>query len=155
MTMIVTYLVYLGLSIALTVWVGQTLHRRGRVFLVDALGKQELADSVNHLLLVGFYLLNIGFVAIALRYGGQVHDTQGAIEYLSLKEGVVLLLLGMVHFVNLIVLSHWRTRAIRERPVDAILMEEAPRRTPEPDLGGLRTVAVPLDDNRPAPPRPW
>ena len=57
------YLIYLAISIALTVWVAQTLHKNGRIFLVDCFGGNEpMADSVNHLLLVGFYLINLGYV---------------------------------------------------------------------------------------------
>ncbi len=63
-----TYIVYIALSIPLTVWVAQTLHKNGRVFLVDSFrGNERLADSVNHLLVVGFYLINIGYVALALK----------------------------------------------------------------------------------------
>src|SRR5262245_34473445 len=65
-----TYLVYLAISVALTVWVAQTLHKNGRVFLIDCFhGHDHLADSVNHLLVVGFYLINVGFVTLALKYG--------------------------------------------------------------------------------------
>ena len=43
------YLVYLLVSIAVTVWVARTLHQNGRTFLVDAFhGQEGLADSVNH-----------------------------------------------------------------------------------------------------------
>ena len=60
-----TYLAYLGISVALTIWVARTLHKNGRIFLVDNfLGNESLADSVNHLLVVGFYLVNIGFVTL-------------------------------------------------------------------------------------------
>ena len=53
-----TYVVYLGISVALTLWVGRTLHRGGRVFLVDVFkGNAELADSVNRLLLMPLELL--------------------------------------------------------------------------------------------------
>ena len=56
-----TYALYLAISIALTVWVAKTLHKNGRLFLVDAFhGNEPLADSINHLLLVGFYLINVG-----------------------------------------------------------------------------------------------
>ena len=49
-----TYLSYLAISIALTIWVAKTLHKNGRIFLVDAFGGNEpLADSVNHLLVGG------------------------------------------------------------------------------------------------------
>jgi hypothetical protein len=114
MIMLWTYAIYLGVSIALTVWVGWTLHKNGRVFLLDALANNEkLADSVNHLLLVGFYLVNIGFVSTALRVGGPARDAQGAVEYLSTKVGVVLLVLGAMHFFNLLML--WTNSARRRR----------------------------------------
>ena len=65
-----TYLFYVVISVALTLWVAQTLHKNGRIFLVDAfLGNEAIADSVNHLLVVGFYLINIGYVTLALKYG--------------------------------------------------------------------------------------
>jgi len=146
MIMIWTYTFYLVISVALTVWVGRTLHKNGRVFLVDALtGHEKLADSVNHLLLVGFYLINIGFVTVALRYGGTVREVQGAIEYLSTKLGIVLLALGVMHFFNLFVLSCWRRHTVRTQPT----AEALPRRRDERGfLGGLRTAAIPLDDDR-------
>ena len=70
-----TYLIYLALSIGLTVWVARTLHTNGRRFLLDTFqGDGELADSVNRLLVVGFYLINLGFVALALKLGHTVLD---------------------------------------------------------------------------------
>src|SRR5262244_751339 len=99
-----TYLLYLAISIALTIWVARTLVKNGRVFLVDAfLGNESLADSVNHLLAVGFYLVNIGYVALALRYGDKPIDLTIAIESLSSRVGFVLLVLGGMHFFNLYV----------------------------------------------------
>jgi hypothetical protein len=112
-----TYLAYLGISIALTIWVARTLHKNGRVFLVDSfLGNERLADSVNHLLVVGFYLVNIGFVTLALRHGDQAGDAQAALEILSSKVGLVLVVLGIMHFFNLWVFSSWRRRAIHKQP---------------------------------------
>ena len=110
---VVTYLVYLALSIGLTVWVAQTLHRNGRLFLVDVFrGNAELADSTNHLLVVGFYLINLGFVSLALRVGYDVLDARGSIEALSRKVGTVLVVLGVMHFFNLYVFSRIRRRAV-------------------------------------------
>src|SRR2546429_518075 len=102
-----TYLVYLGISVALTVWVARTLHKNGRIFLVDSfLGNEPLADSVNHLLVVGFYLMNIGFVTLALKYGDKATDAQTALEILSSKVGLVLVVLGVMHFFNLFVFTN-------------------------------------------------
>jgi len=110
---IVTYLAYLAISLALTVWVARTLHKNGRVFLVDSfLGNEALADSVNHLLVVGFYLINIGFVALALRYGERPIDTEMALKLLSSKVGLVLVVLGAMHFTNLYVFARLRRRGL-------------------------------------------
>ena len=108
-----TYLAYLAISIALTVWVARTLHKNGRIFLVDSfLGNEPLADSVNHLLVVGFYLINIGFVSLALKYGNKAVDVQSALEILSSKVGLVLLVLGVMHFFNLYVFARLRRRGL-------------------------------------------
>src|SRR5688500_17216055 len=114
---ITTYLVYLAISIALTIWVARTLHKNGRVFLVDVFhGNESLADSVNHLLVVGFYLINIGFVSLALKFGIRPTDASGAMELLSAKLGWVLLILGAMHFFNLFVFAKLRTRAMQPQP---------------------------------------
>ena len=117
MTLIVwTQLAYLAISIALTIWVARTLHRNGRVFLVDCFhGNLDLADSVNHLLVVGFYLVNIGFVSLALRFGVYAGNAQEALESLSTKIGLVLLVLGAMHFFNLGVFTTCRRRAVGMR----------------------------------------
>lgn len=111
-TTVVMYLIYLLISVALTVWVAKTLHKNGRIFLVDSfLGNEGLADSVNHLLVVGFYLINIGFVTLALKYGDKATNAQSALEILSTKIGFVLVVLGFMHFFNLFVFSKMRRRA--------------------------------------------
>jgi phosphoglycerol transferase MdoB-like AlkP superfamily enzyme len=111
-----TYLVYLLISLALTIWVARTLHKNGRVFLVDSfLGNEAIADSVNHLLVVGFYLINIGYVALALKYGDKATNARTALEILSTKVGLVLVVLGVMHFFNLFVFSKMRRRAITHR----------------------------------------
>ena len=107
------YLGYLTISVCLTVWVAKTLHKNGRIFLVDSfLGNEPMADSVNHLLVVGFYLINVGYITLALKYGDKPTDLQGVLELLSTKVGVVLLVLGAMHFFNLLVFSKMRRRAL-------------------------------------------
>ena len=113
---VATYLGYLAISVGLTVWVARTLHKNGRIFLVDSfLGNEALADSVNHLLVVGFYLINIGFVTLALKYGEKAVNAQTALEILSTKIGLVLVVLGAMHFFNLFIFSKMRRRALQHR----------------------------------------
>ena len=108
---VLTYLSYLSISVALTIWVARTLHKNGRIFLVDVFhGNESLADSVNHLLVVGFYLINFGYVSLALKLGYDVMSVREGIEALSWKVGMVLVVLGGMHFFNLLIFSRIRRR---------------------------------------------
>jgi hypothetical protein len=112
-TLVITYIAYLVISVALTVWVARTLHKNGRIFLVESFhGNEGLADSVNHLLVVGFYLINIGYVTLALKYGASANNAREALEMLSTKVGLVLVVLGVMHFFNLFIFSKMRRRAV-------------------------------------------
>ncbi|MFD7613616.1 hypothetical protein [Streptomyces sp. NPDC059828] len=113
---VLAYAVYLLISVALTIWVARTLSRNGRIFLADVLkGNEKLADAVNHLLVVGFYLVNLGFVALYLNQDSTVTTARGVFEALSVKLGVVLLVLGVMHLGNVYVLNKIRRRGMMER----------------------------------------
>ena len=109
---VISYGIYLLIALPLTVWVARNLFRNGRIFLVDCFhGNESLADSVNQLLVMGFYLINFGFVSIYLKLAEEVIDVRGIFEALSGKLGVVLLVLGGMHFFNLLVFTKMRKRA--------------------------------------------
>ena len=76
---------------------------------------EQLADSVNHLLVVGFYLINVGYITLALKYGDKPSNMQGAIEFVSWKVGLVLVVLGTMHFFNLAVFSSMRRKGRIDR----------------------------------------
>ena len=129
----VVYGCYIVLSVSMTIWVARTLHRNGRAFLVDAFrGDERIADSVNHLLVVGFYLINLGYVSLMLRSRTEPGNLSGAIELVSYKIGWVLLILGTTHFFNLYVF--YRLRA------NGRLKDAPPPVTPEQVVapGGAR-----------------
>lgn len=94
------------IAIPLTIWVAKTLHKNGYVFLLKSMkGDEQLAKSINHLLVVGFYLVNLGFVSLYLKLNAEVHAVSGVFEALSSKMGVVMLVLGGMHFLNIWIFS--------------------------------------------------
>jgi hypothetical protein len=108
---VTTYVIYLVIAVPLTIWVARTLSRNGRVFLVDVFhGNDLFADAVNRLLVVGFYLINLGFVTLFLGTDKPVPDARGLFELLSVKLGTVMLVLGGLHLANV-----WIFNAIRRR----------------------------------------
>jgi hypothetical protein len=103
------YAIYIAISLAMTVWVARTLHSNGRIFLIDAFrGNEALADAVNHLLVVGFYLVNLGFILLALKTGYAMSNLRAVLEVESWKLGVVVTILGIMHVLNIVILSLMR-----------------------------------------------
>ena len=121
-TPVYIYIAYTIISIAMTAWVARTLYKNGRIFLVDAFGGNEkMADSVNHLLVVGFCLINIGFILLYLRFGTKPQTLVEGIEYIGTKLGVVLLVLGAMHFFNIFNFDRMRKKGLNHNPTPPVL----------------------------------
>ena len=96
------YILYLAITLAITIWVARTLSKNGVVFLIQCFGQNETpARSTNHLLVVGFYLVNIGFITLTLSLGNEPTTVTGAIRFLSGKVGLAVIVLGAMHFFNM------------------------------------------------------
>lgn len=118
---VLSYVIYLLISVVLTIWVARTLSRAGRVFLAQVFpGSESLADAVNHLLVVGFYLVNLGFVSLYLKSTSTTDTARQVFEGLSVKEGVVLLVLGAMHLGNVFVLNKLRSNSRRDHSVPPV-----------------------------------
>ncbi len=141
---VVTYVAYLLLTIPLTVWVARALHRYGEVFLNDVFGGDvSLAHAVNQLLVIGFCLLNLGYVALFMTSHASVDSGRRLFEVLSVKVGGVAIAVGVVHFANL-----WAFNAFRRR---AVLRARA---IPPVEPSGYTPVAAAPGDYRPGPHTP-
>ena len=111
-----TYLAYILVSLGITVWVGRTLNRNGRIFLMENYAdKPQLADAINQMLLVGFYLINIGYIAYTMRIRGEGPNSwaQG-LEFLSTKIGAMAIVLGVMHFGLMFALQAYANAATKK-----------------------------------------
>jgi hypothetical protein len=100
----ISYWLYLVVSIGMTIWVARILSKNGEVFLIKCFGQdEELAKSTNHLLVIGFYLVNVGF--ICFRLGGWENFAEDMIPYVGAKIGISVLVLGLMHFFNMIMIA--------------------------------------------------
>jgi hypothetical protein len=122
MVIVIGYSLYILLSVIMTVWVGRTLYTNGAIFLEEAFsGDRERAGAVNRLLLVGFYLINFGFILLAVNASRSPGSAGALIEFVSHKLGVAMLVVGAMHFFNLYVLSRirqWQRMASEPPPVE-------------------------------------
>ena len=109
--LIAVYLVYAAASVALTIWLARTLFKSGEVFLEEVFADNpRMAAAVNRLLVVGFYLLNLGYALVTLKAGNVVVTTTDALETLAMKLGSLLLVLGALHMGNLYLFHRIRRR---------------------------------------------
>ena len=114
---LIVYAIYIICTIGLTIWVARTLFKNGQIFLIDIFhGNQALADAVNNLLIVGFYLINIGFMFYTLTTYDSVQNAREVVNVLSIKLGKITLILGFMHFFNMYLFFRLRKRAINYRP---------------------------------------
>ena len=109
----IVYVAYAAVALVLTAVLARTLYRNGAVFLNDVFGdKPEIAEAVNHLLVVGFYMFNLGYAFIVLRAGRGL-DSFDAMQFFVTRVGALLLVLAVMHFLNVFVF--WRIRIHREQ----------------------------------------
>lgn len=109
-----TYLTYLAVTTGLTIWVARTLRQSGTVVLVGSDDPNPIAEALSHLLVIGFYLVNFGIIAFAMKSTDLVRDAQTSIELLSSKVGLILVTLGSMHFLLLLMFLTARRNTERE-----------------------------------------
>lgn len=110
--LVTVYCVYAGVSVGLTIWLARTLSKSGEVFLDDVfVDNPRMAPAVNRLLVVGFYLLNLGYAFVTLKAGRDVLTPVQAMETLAAKLGALLISLGVIHFGNMYLFHRIRRRS--------------------------------------------
>lgn len=104
---ILCYAIYLALMIFIIVYVGRLFYRNGRVFILALFNGHELqADHINNILLLAYYLFNIGYAFVKLTYWGKVTDAKLVISSLGNNIGLLVLILGVTHYFNMAVIYY-------------------------------------------------
>jgi hypothetical protein len=154
MSIVVTYLAYLLISAGLTILVGQVLSRSGRLFLLDALGGSDsAAKGVSTLIVVAFYLISMGFVALTLRTSGDSLTARQAIQLLATKVGEVLLVLGALYLAGIVALTRLRRRLRMQAQPGTAAAAAGPEAAAAPRSASAAGMPRPQGPWRPAPRR--
>ena len=107
---VIGYSIYIAMIIYITFFIGKKFHSNGRVFLHEILIDHSICEAVNNILLVAYYLLNIGNAIIMIKTWPQIESTSVLIEVMSMNLGQVILLLAGIHYVNITLLLIGRKR---------------------------------------------
>ncbi len=118
---VTAYCIYLPVALLLTLFVARTLFKNGKVFMLDIFnGRQEIAFATNKLFEVGFYLMNIGFALLILKFEGILGNHQEMIEKLSYKLGGFSIYLGIMLFLNLYLFFRGKRKSAEYRRVEEV-----------------------------------
>lgn len=109
---VLTLSIYLFVIIFVIFGIGRSLFKNGQAFLNDIFPHSiELAKSLNHLLITGFYLLNIGYSIFVMRNLPDILSMSDMANVLVQKVGFILLFLGVIHLLNVYVLFRMRKKS--------------------------------------------
>lgn len=101
------YMIYLALMIFIIVYVGKLFYRNGRVFILSLFRNNAmLTDHVNHLLLVAYYLFNIGYAFFTLRQWESIENIQSLIAVIAANMGVLIFILAITHYLNMFLIYY-------------------------------------------------
>jgi len=102
---ILSYLLFSLISINIIIWVGRLFHQNGRVFILTFFQhKEEITDTTNNLLLVGYYLFNIGYAIIQIRFWENVNNLTAVLSSTIQNTGLLLFILAILHFNNMFII---------------------------------------------------
>lgn len=103
---LISYCLYLPATFYITIVIGKDLNQQGAHFLLQTFsGNVELVQTVNKFLLIGYYLLNLGYAAVSVNFFSQIDTWLMLIDELTFRLGIILMGLGCIHYFNLFVLT--------------------------------------------------
>jgi len=99
---VLAYAIYLLITYLITVHVGLIFYRNGRIYILKLLpGNEHLVWLINKILLVGYYLINLGYAALMLQTWKTVHSFTGMFLSVFTMTGKIMLILAIIHFINM------------------------------------------------------
>ncbi|MES1218302.1 MAG: hypothetical protein ABUT20_22540 [Bacteroidota bacterium] len=99
---ILAYIVYLFVSYLVTVHTGLLFYRNGRIYILNLLhGDEQLTSFINKMLLTGYYLLNLGYAAVMIRFWKTITTLNELVASIGSMTGKIMLTLAVIHFFNM------------------------------------------------------
>jgi hypothetical protein len=112
------YIVFIILVVFIIVYVGRYFYTNGRVFIISLLdGNVSLADQVNKVLLVGYYLVNTGYAFLKLQRWQRISTVEAWLSSLTLNIGTLVLILAFLHYMNMYAIYYLsKSNSINHKP---------------------------------------
>ena len=110
---IIGYLIYLSLTSIIIIKVGKLCYDNGNIFVSQLIpNHEELCHQINKMLLIGYYLLNLGYCAMTIISWEKIQTINQLIEIIATKSALIILTIGFMHYINIILLTKYIKKLI-------------------------------------------
>jgi len=104
---ILSYTIYLPLIFFITIKVGWMFYKNGELFLMNLFENNlALIKNVNNILLMGYYLVNLGYSVLTISHWEKINNSIQLINVLSYTLGRIIILLALLHYNNIFWLKY-------------------------------------------------
>ena len=111
---IIGYIIYLSITIFIILKVGRICFKNGNIFVSELIPNHiDLCQKINQILLLGYYLLNIGYCAMTLISWEKILSTNQLIEVIAIKTATIIFIISALHYTNIIILTKYIHKLIK------------------------------------------
>lgn len=110
---ILAYIIYLAITTFIIVRVGKICYQNGNIYVAQLIPNHaDLCQKTNQILLVGYYLLNIGYCAMTLISWDKISTLHQLIEVIAFKSAIIIAVIAIIHYLNIFILTKYIQKLI-------------------------------------------
>jgi hypothetical protein len=111
---ILGYFIYLSITIFIILKVGKICYKNGNIYVAELIPNHaDLCQKINQVLLLGYYLLNIGYCAMTLISRQKIISSAQLIETIGTKTAIIVFIISVLHYLNIIILTKYIHKLIK------------------------------------------
>lgn len=86
--------------------VGKICYTNGNIFVAALIpGQVDLCRQINYILLVAYYLVNIGYAATTFVSWELIGSLSQLIEVIAFRVSLIIVILSVLHYINILLLT--------------------------------------------------
>jgi hypothetical protein len=110
---IIGYLIYFIITFFIIIKVGKICYNNGNIYVSQLIpNHEELCQRINQMLLIGYYLLNIGYCAMTIVSWQRIITTNHLIEIIASKSAIIIITIAVMHYLNIFLLTKYLKKLI-------------------------------------------
>lgn len=112
---IIAYGIYLSITVFIIVVVGKTCYRNGNIYVLALIPEHaDLCHRINSILLIGYYLINIGYATTTLISWQKINLLTELVEIIAMKTAIIMGILCLLHYLNIFIISNYIQKLIKQ-----------------------------------------